>query len=504
MNCFKFIVLAVLFTSSAFAAVDYEDLCQIELGLYNDCEFNFVRANDTEIISGCGVTLSKRCQHFFSDPYRFAPSCYFAHKDAPLHALKNIKSRKLIYNNICARAKNEVCKYHLKNDVKKSLIASKNEYIKIINPKTLFPEFSTDYYNYTVTAYDCQKRSSPVQIEINEKYVLSKYSISSSYEKSVSDCLYELAEYDDCEFDILLDSQQELDQKCAVFKTDKCKQFIQNPYNYVPSCYLENTKPTFMNALNYYNTRVTALTDVCKLLLQRKCTFTSKYQNSDGLLTNITHEYTDDYQYNSKCVIDQSKVNAARITYPLFTYTITTTGTSSPTPKVDLCSPNIVNQGYNCCSTCADVGLADSNGLWGLENNVWCAVPYKCNYNSNSITKVVYNSRYDRCLYAPENKGDRITLKNCDKSVNTKWLVPASGKGIIQSQAYPDLCITTDINDYIVLDDCSKAKQYEVSSELIKATGSQYLCSLANSERSLRFTLPQSCSNYSYTIAGYD
>ncbi|OUM61201.1 Non-catalytic module family DOC2, partial [Piromyces sp. E2] len=41
------------------------------------------------------------------------------------------------------------------------------------------------------------------------------------------------------------------------------------------------------------------------------------------------------------------------------------------------CFADEKEMGYPCCEKC-DVAYTDDDGDWGVENNDWCSVPYKC------------------------------------------------------------------------------------------------------------------------------
>jgi len=42
------------------------------------------------------------------------------------------------------------------------------------------------------------------------------------------------------------------------------------------------------------------------------------------------------------------------------------------------CHPEVIKQGYPCCSSCSKVEYEDEAGKWGVENGDWCGLPTNC------------------------------------------------------------------------------------------------------------------------------
>jgi len=228
--------------------------------------------------------LSDKCQQFFSDPYRFAPSCYFAYEYKPLHSLERIQTRKLLMTNVCVLLKNNVCNYSISGSG-----YSDNK-------------FSFDDYFDKFIKRSCTRRNKPITIEINNKintFIENKIS-TSKYENDVEKCEKELAEFDECEFDFYNATEEEMAEKCQIYKSDKCRKFFYIPYRYIPSCSF-NIVHGFINAIKYISDRVDTMDKICNNIKSNSCTFTNKYRNVDGTFRTCSHEYLDKYQFTSQC-----------------------------------------------------------------------------------------------------------------------------------------------------------------------------------------------------------
>ena len=112
----------------------------------------------------------------------------------------------------------------------------------------------------------------------------------------------------------------------------------------------------------------------------------------------------------------------------------------------------------------------DESGIkWGSENyegkNNWCIMADSItttpsqttiNYTISTPTNTstiksgytvywFYNAYTNKCLYAPQKANGKITVKACDESDYSKWMVLPSRKGYFYSMAYPNSCLR--VND---------------------------------------------------------
>ncbi|OUM57080.1 Non-catalytic module family DOC2, partial [Piromyces sp. E2] len=121
--------------------------------------------------------------------------------------------------------------------------------------------------------------------------------------------------------------------------------------------------------------------------------------------------------------------------------------------------------GYPCCSPeITEVKYTDDEGNWGYENNDWCLITNSATTISTTTTTVeptstptnsepsvtvkpgyavywFYHAFTNKCLYAPKEPNKPITVKPCDESNYSKWMVLTSRKGYFYSMAHPDYCL---------------------------------------------------------------
>jgi len=119
--------------------------------------------------------------------------------------------------------------------------------------------------------------------------------------------------------------------------------------------------------------------------------------------------------------------------------------------------------GYPCCSPeNTEVIYTDEEGNWSFENGGWClmsgstittttSTPEPTSTPTNSEPSVTikpghnvywfYHAFTNKCLYAPQKPNKPITIKACDDSDYSKWMVLTSRKGYFYSMAHPDYCL---------------------------------------------------------------
>ncbi|OUM56996.1 Non-catalytic module family DOC2, partial [Piromyces sp. E2] len=141
--------------------------------------------------------------------------------------------------------------------------------------------------------------------------------------------------------------------------------------------------------------------------------------------------------------------------------TISTTPISTPEPTSKCYSKT----GYPCCSPeITEVTYTDEEGNWGYENDDWCLITDSAttiltttttveptSTPINSVPSVTvkpgyaaywfYHAFTNKCLYAPQEPNKPITVKPCDESNYSKWMVLTSRKGYFYSMAHPDYCL---------------------------------------------------------------
>ncbi|OUM58872.1 Non-catalytic module family DOC2, partial [Piromyces sp. E2] len=144
---------------------------------------------------------------------------------------------------------------------------------------------------------------------------------------------------------------------------------------------------------------------------------------------------------------------------PKSTTTIVPTSTLEP---ISECYSKAV---YPCCSPeITEVTYTDEEGNWGYENDDWCLItdsattistttttvePTSTSINSEPSVTVksgyvvywFYHAFTNKCLYAPQEPNKPITVKPCDESNYSKWMVLTSRKGYFYSMAHPDYCL---------------------------------------------------------------
>jgi len=192
-----------------------KSLCEKEYSLYKDCTFEYKRKSEEDIVKGCEIFSSKRCQRFFEDPYRYAPNCFFASID-PLPQFKNNDKLYQTLNSVCHNVKSNSCTYD-----DPIYISSDDAY----------------YLKYVDFSSTCEKKDTTVEITPNEIDVELTLSESpSQFEKDVYDCQTSLDSYDECFFNFFNLTTDELLDKCEIYKSKKCQDFVSDPWNVVPSC----------------------------------------------------------------------------------------------------------------------------------------------------------------------------------------------------------------------------------------------------------------------------
>jgi len=129
---------------------------------------------------------------------------------------------------------------------------------------------------------------------------------------------------------------------------------------------------------------------------------------------------------------------------------------------------------YPCCSPeITEVAYTDEKGTWGIENDGWCFISGSTstpksseptttvNTTTTTISSTVstsskatptiksghtvywfYHAFTNKCLYAPQEPNNPITVKPCDDTDYSKWMVLPSRKGYFYSMAQLLLNIT--------------------------------------------------------------